>query len=443
MIIPLSESFPVRRAFHLAVLALLLSVLATFAGGAVPASVSVRDFGAVGDGKSIDTAAIQRALDTVAKSGGGEVTIPAGHYITGSLVLTSHTTLNLDGGAFLIGSSNRDDYPIIRARWEGIETNCHRALICANHAADITIKGAGAIEGNAAVGRLRDPRGPTVIETLECTGVRVESVTLKSFRMWTLHPTYCRDVTVRGVTFETTGANSDGIDPDSCQRVLIDGCTFSTDDDNIAIKSGKGREGAKIGRPSEDIVITNCLFIKGYTSIAMGSELSGGIRHVRISNCTFRNGRAAMQLKSRKGRGGYLQDIVAEHLVVGPEPLLEIETNYRFNPDPQGLIGTAGLTEFRDIRISDVKIDSKYLLSVNGAAEKPVDGLRISGVHGTCEVGSVIQNAKNVSLTDIHVEGISGAPYFTNNVQTAALGGAVPIEKPSSRQPLQPLADSR
>jgi polygalacturonase len=398
-----------------------------------PSILSVRDLGAVGDGKTVDTIAFQKGLDAAANIG-GEVRVPAGDYIIGSLAMKSHTTLHLEAGARLRGTGNAEDYPIIRARWEGIESTCHRGLISADHADDIAITGPGVIEGNGAVGKLRDPRGPTVIETIACNNVRVIGVTLKSTRMWTLHPTYCRDVRISGVTFETSGANSDGIDADSCQRVVIDGCQFTTGDDNIAIKSGKGAEGVRIARPCEDITITNCTFIKGYTSIAFGSELSGGIRRVRISNCTFQQGRAALQLKSRSGRGGYLRDITAEHLVVGPEPLLEITGNYSYNPDAQGIPGVAGLTQFSNIRISDVKINSKNLLTIDGIAEKPAEGVEISGVTGTCKQASIIQNAKGVVLRDIHINGISGSLYLTNNVSMSELEQAAPLPKANANQ---------
>jgi len=420
-----------------------VTLLALFAvvslRGATPISISVRDFGAVGDGKTLDTAAMQKALDMAANHGGGEVRVPVGRYVTGSLVMKSHTTLHLDAGASLLGSTNVEDYPIVRARWEGIETNCHRALISADHAKDIAITGPGVIEGNPVVQRIRNPRGSPVLEMIECDNVRVEGVTLKSTRMWTLHPAYCHDVRVSGVTFETSGANSDGIDPDSCKRVIIDGCTFSTSDDNIAIKSGKGQEGVRVGRPCEDILITNCTFIKGYTSIAFGSELSGGIRRVRISHCTFKQGRAALQLKSRPGRAGYLQDITADHLVVGPEPLLEIIGNYSFNPDPQGVPGTKGLTQFSHIRITDVSIASTNLLTVDCPNEMPVSGIQISRVSGICEKGSVIQNARKVMLTDIHLDGISGPSYFTNNVEGTGFEGAVPLPEPTAQTNKPPV----
>lgn len=314
--------------------------------------VSILDFGAIGYGKTPNTSAIHSALDTVAARGGGKVVVPSGQFITGSVVMKSHSSLQLEPGAILRWSNNKNDYPIVIVRWEGIETNCHRALILAAQAEGVQISGSGTIEGGSTVGRLRNPRGPAVVGLVECRNVSVEGITLKSTRMWTLHPTYCRNVRVSGATFETSGANSDGIDVDSCQNVWIEGCTFSTGDDNIAIKSGKGQEGVRIGRPSEDITITNCTFLQGYVSIALGSELSGGIRRVRVSDCTFKQGLAALQLKSRDGRAGYLEDIVAENLVVGPEPLLELAATYRFNPEPQGVPREAGLTRFSNIRIS-------------------------------------------------------------------------------------------
>lgn len=403
--------------------AILVSVFAVHAH----AAFSVRDFGARGDGTNVDTVAIQKALDEAGRRG-GEVVLPAGRYVSGSLVLPSHTTLRLERGAALLGSGEKKDYPLVTARWEGIDRECHRSLLWAEKAEDLAIVGEGTIEGNPVVGKLRNPRGPPVIEFRECDWVRVEGVTLRSTRMWTLHPTYCRDVIVKGVTFETSSANSDGIDPDSCQRVHIEGCTFTTGDDGIAIKSGKGQEGARIGRPCEDIVITNCTFKKGYTSIAFGSELSGGIRRVRISNCTFGEAKvAALQFKARPGRGGYVEDVVAEHLTVGPAPLLEMTTSYSYNPDPQGIPGVDGHTLFRNIRISDVKIEAKRLMSVTGTPEKPVEDLLITRVSGTCQQASSLQNVRNVALSNLHLEGVKGPQFLTNNVTGTGFEGAAPL----------------
>jgi polygalacturonase len=385
---------------------------------------NVRDAGAAGDGRTDDTAALQKALDAAAQAGGGEVDLPAGTYLSGSLVLKSHVTLHLDKDAVIRGSANPDRYPLITARWEGLERPCHRALVSADHAEDIAITGSGTIQGDGGIGKLRDPRAPTIVEPIECRNVRVEGITLQSTQIWTLHPVYCQDVTISRVTFATSGWNSDGIDPDSCQRVRIEHCSFSTGDDNIAIKSGKGQEGARIGRPCENITISDCTFMKGTSSIALGSELSGGIRGVRVTNCIFQNGRAALYLKSRAGRGGYIRDVVAEHLIVGPEPLLEIATDYSANPDSQGIPGVAGLTHFSEIRVTDVKCAVQKLIKIQGTMENPVDGVTLSGISGTCEQGIVIRNARHVVVENITVTGITGPRFVTENAQGAGVTGA-------------------
>ena len=416
-------------AFAIAALFFAMLPMLSFAEKNVDATTA----GALGDGTTLNTVAIQKMIDDCAANGGGTIRFSAGRYLTGSLVMKSHTTLKLEDGAILLGSGKGDDYPLVKARWEGVETNCHRALIWADHAEDVSITGSGLIEGNPTVGKLRSPRGAPVVEFYECGNVRVEGVTLKSTRMWTLHPTYCHDVRVSGVTFETSGANSDGIDPDSCQRVHIEGCTFTTGDDNIAIKSGKGAEGAKIARPCEDITITNCTFKKGYTSIAFGSELSGGIRRVRISNCTFRETVvAALQFKSRPGRGGYVEDVIAENLIAGPTPLLELTGSYSYNAGSDGIPGADGVTQFRNIRISDATVASKKFMTIKGPAEKPADGIQISRVTGTCKQASVIENARNVVLTDIHIEGISGPSLFTRNATGTGLENAAPLREEKS-----------
>lgn len=400
---------------------------------------SVRDFGATGDGKAVETAALQKALDAAGADGGGEVLLPAGDYVSGSLVMQARTTLRLEAGARLMGSSNRRDYPLVKVRWEGREAEGCQALLSAERASDIAITGAGSIEGEPTVSRLRDPRGPAVVEFTACDRVKVEGITLKSTRIWTLHPVFCRDVRIKGVTFDTKSGNGDGIDPDSCQRVLIEGCTFSTDDDCIAIKSGKGLEGLKVGRPCEDITITNCVFSKGYSCIAFGSELSAGIRRVRISDCTFKSAKvAALQFKARPGRGGYVEDVTAERLTVGGPALLELTGTYRYNPDPQGIPGVEGFTRFSNIRIVDVTVNTKNLMNIDCPVEKPAGGILISNVTGTCKQSSVIQNATNLVLSNIQLKGVSGPPYYTNNVTGTGLAGAKPNIRPEKSEGRKP-----
>ncbi len=366
---------------------------------------SVADFGATSDGKTRDTAAIQKAVDACALAGGGEVDFSAGTYLTGSIELKSHVHLVLSQGAVIQGSGDPADYPLGTARWEGLERPAYLALIRASHAEDIAITGSGVIQGDTEIGKLRNPRAPTLIEPIECKNVRLDGMTLHGNKIWTVHPTYCDDVAISNLIIQTTSANSDGIDPDSCRHVTIDHCSFETGDDNIAIKSGKGQEGVRVARPSEDITITNCTFIKGYCSVAFGSELSGGIRNVHIEHCTFKQGRCALYLKSTAGRAGYISNVTAEDLDVGPEPLLEIDTNYKYNPDAQGVPGPAGLTKFQNITINNARIDCKKAVTVVATVENPADGVTLSNITGTCAEPWVFKNATGVTLKDIHVSG--------------------------------------
>ncbi len=399
---------------------------AILTGQAAQTTYNVRDYGASGDGGKNDTEGIQKAIDAAATAGGGEVIVTSGTYMTGSIELKSHVTLNLAAGAVIHGTAEAADYPLVNARWEGLEHQCHQALIFARDAEDIAITGSGSIVGELKVGSLRNPRGPTLFEPTSCKNIRVTGVTVSNSGVWTLHPTFCQDITLSNVTIDSKGGNSDGMDPDSCQRVTIDHCSFSAGDDDISVKSGKGQEGVTVGKPSEDITVTNCTFLKGHGGVALGSELSGGIRHVVISNCTFKGINEAIYLKTRPGRAGYVQDIEASHLVVTGIPLLVVLTTYRANPDAQGVPGDAGLTTFGGIVISDVQANAKVLVTVGAMPEKPLDGLTLTNITGTCTQGILIQNAKNVVLKGIKLEGIVGPRLLTQNVQGTGLDGAVP-----------------
>jgi polygalacturonase len=313
--------------------------------------------------------------------------------------------LVIPAGAIIQGSSDVADFPLSTARWEGMEKPAYQALIRADHAEDIALTGAGVIQGDSKIGLLRNPRAPTLIEPIECKNVRLDGLTLHGNRIWTVHPTYCQDVAISNLIIQTTGGNSDGIDPDSCQRVTIDHCSFECGDDNISLKSGKGQEGVKVGRPCEDITISNCTFIKGSSSIAFGSELSGGIQNVHIIHCVCKGGRSAIYLKTCPGRAGYVLNVTAEDLDVGPEELLEIMTNYKANPDSQGVPGPAGLSKFQNITINNARVAGVQMVKIVGTADNPADGITLSNITGTCSDAWIIQNATNVTLKDIHVTG--------------------------------------
>lgn len=285
---------------------------------------SLGDFGARGDGVTLDTSALQRAIDATAQRGGGTVFVPAGRYVIGSIVLRDHITLYLDAGAVLLGSEDPADYPRVRARWEGMTQDTHAPLIGGEGLCDIAIIGRGTIDGRGAMwwqnhraNTLNAPR-PRLISFTDCTNVLVEGVTLTNSPAWTINPVHCKNVIVDKVTIlnPPDSPNTDGINPDSCRNVYISNCHIDVGDDCIAIKAGIETEAAKLRAPCENITITNCTMVRGHGGVVIGSEMSGGVRNVVIANCVFVGTDRGIRIKSRRGRGGFVEDIRATNIVM-------------------------------------------------------------------------------------------------------------------------------
>ncbi len=390
---------------------------------------NVRAFGATGNGKTKDTAAIQKALDACAAAGGGEVVVPAGQYLTGSLDVKSNTTLRLEKGATLVGSPDLADYPIVKARWEGRMVDAHRALVSATKASHIAVVGPGKIAGDPVLGNRQMPRRPCVIEPIDCTDVRLEGITVTQKRMWTIHPTFCENVVVTNVTIRSIGGNSDGVDVDSCKHVRIEGCDIESGDDCVAIKSGRGMEGYKLARATEDVLISNCTFGDNiFPCIGIGSETSGGIRNVRIEDCKFKYAKTyAIYIKSRPGRGAFIQDISAHNLDVNTVPggFLRINLLNSGIQDPEPVPGDEGIPNAKNYRFSDVRVNCGTLVDARAISPaKPLNGLIISNVTGTCTNGISLANMTGVELRNIKVIGFADPLLKTNNVTGVGLEGA-------------------
>ncbi len=385
-----------------------------------PRRFDVRSLGATGNGTVKDTVAFQKALDACA-AGGGEVVVPAGNYLIGSVTMGSHTTLRLEKGAALLGSPDADDYPLIQARWEGRLRECHRALLSASNATQIAIVGEGSIEGNAALGNLRNPRGPCLLEPVECQDVLLDGFSTQFARLWSIHLAFCDGVVARNLIIRSarSRSNGDGIDVDSCKHVRIEHCDIDTGDDAIALKSGRGAEGARIGRPTEDVVITNCILGSAFAGVAVGTELSGGIRRVVLQDCTFTSGANSIFIKSRDDRGGYIEDIQGKNLDCRASTFLVIDLLTKGIPDEEPVTGPAGLTRARGLSFANIKVNVQTLLDAHLLSpDQPLDGLSIAGVSGECRRAIHLANLRNASLRDIHVSGYNG-PFLT---QTNATG---------------------
>jgi polygalacturonase len=419
--------------------------LAQGAPGAARLTVNVRDFGAKGDGVTKDTAAIQKALDRCGVLGGGDVLFPAGTYLSGAIALRSNTTLRLEDRAVLSGSPDFADYPVTQVRWEGKWIPGHVGLIYAIDADQIGIAGTGKIIGSPALGgrpTAQNPlRHPALIEFIRCRDVHMDGFSAEYRSMWCIHPTNCENISIRNLTIRTTGGNGDGIDIDSCKHVRIDNCDISTGDDCIAIKSGRGSEAYALMQTCEDIQITNCTLADSiFACIGIGSETSGGIRNVRIEGCTVTHAQTfAIYIKSRVGRGSFIEDIVANNLDVSGTVGGFLRCNVLSSglQDEAPVTGDEGIPSIRNFRFSNITLhDCPVLAEVTGVhSRKPLDGFALTNVSGNCTKGISLANVHNAELQNIHVTGLTGPLLSAVNVTGRGIEAAsalAPAKEPDA-----------
>jgi polygalacturonase len=402
--------------------------------------LNIRDFGALGDGTTKDTLAIQQAIDRCWLLGGGEVLIPAGNYFTGAIALRSNVLLRLEKDAIITGTPDFADYPVMQVRWEGKWVKGHTALIYAIDADNTGIVGPGHIAGNHALGGRPNEkyplRHPALIEPIGCKNLRFEDFSTDYYLMWCMHPTYCENIVIKNLTIRSTGGNGDGIDIDSCKKVLIDNCDIATGDDCISLKSGRGMEGYTLLRTTEDITITNCTLADSiFACIGIGSETSGGIRNVRIEHCKFVAAKThAIYIKSRPGRGAFIENIICNELDVSG-----MQGGFlRFNILGSGLQdqvpvpGNEGIPAIKNFSFTNIRVKDVPVL-VEGTAihpAKPLDGFTLMNVSGTCAKGISLANIKKAKIKNINVTGFTGALLSTYNVTGKELDAAVTIDAP-------------
>ncbi|KAE8690082.1 Pectin lyase-like superfamily protein isoform 2 [Hibiscus syriacus] len=296
--------------------------------------MSLKDFGGVGDGKTSNTAAFRKALDYMqrfSEKGGGQLNVPAGKWLTGSFNLTSNFTLFLEQGAVILGSQDPEEWPIVEplpSYGRGRERlgGRHISLIHGNGLINVVITGNnGAIDGQGQMWwelwwnrTLNHTRGH-LVELMNSQYILISNLTFQNSPFWTIHPIYCSNVVIKGMTVlaPLNAPNTDGIDPDSSTNVCIEDCYIESGDDLVAVKSGWDQYGIRMARPSSNIKVRR---ISGTTptcsGVGIGSEMSGGIFNVTIEDMHVWNSAAGVRIKTDKGRGGYIENITISNITM-------------------------------------------------------------------------------------------------------------------------------
>ncbi len=362
------------------------------------AGFDVRSFGAVGDGATRDGAAIQAAIDAAGRSGGGLVTVPAGTWLSAALSMRSGVELRIEAGAVLRASGEPADFPIVEARWEGVSRPVHAAFLSGSGLSRVALTGRGTIDGRGAhwwrrfrAGALSHPR-PRLIAFSDCDDVLIEGLSLVDSPSWTVNPVRCTRVRVAGISIRNPAdsPNTDGINPDSCRGVVIEACHISAGDDCITLKSGTEAEAAGLRLPCSDIVIANCVLEAGHGGIVIGSEMSGCVRNVVVSNCVMRGTDRGIRIKSRRGRGGTVEDIRISNIVMeGVGCPLAINLRYHCGAKGDGLVADRGhrpvgegTPRVRRVSLSGMSARGARVAAawIEGLPESPVEDLELRDI---------------------------------------------------------------
>ncbi|HEX6622073.1 MAG TPA: glycosyl hydrolase family 28 protein [Pyrinomonadaceae bacterium] len=412
--------------------------------------------GAVGDGATNSTRAIQKAIDTCARAGGGTVSFKPGEYVTGALFVKSNVHLRVDKGVALLGSQEDADYPSIFTRVAGIEMKWPAALINVNDQRNVKISGGGTIDGRGqkwwdkywALRREYEPKGLRWASDYDAERVRllvvwrsadvtVENLSLRRSGFWTVQVVYSDHVTVDGIKISDNGGPStDGVDIDSSSHVLVQNCDIDNNDDDICLKAGRDSDGLRVARPTEYVLIRNNITRRGGGIISFGSETSGGIRHVVGYGNRGIGTKEGIRFKSAKTRGGYVEDVLIRDTKMENVPLpftftLNWNPSYSYATIPKDvqnppahwvtlntpvLPAERGFATFRRIRIENVEIvGADRIFTASGLPEKMLSDVVFTNVTARGKEAGFIEYAHNWTMRNVRLHTANGEPLKITN----------------------------
>ncbi len=454
-------------------------------------SVCITDFGGVGDGVTLNSAAFSEAVEYLHSRGGGHLVVPQGIWLTGPITLKSHIDLHVEEDAVILFSSDRDLYPIVETVFEGLDTRRCLAPLNASGASDISITGGGTIDGNGdswrqvkkskmTAGQWKDllasggftnekgdiwypdsssyrgalvsdafnvPQGmetdadwesvktylrPVLLEFTECENVLLEDCLFQNSPCWNLHPLLCRNVIIDNVSVRNPwySQNGDGIDIDSCENVILVDSDFDVGDDAICIKSGKDEDGRRRARPCRNLIVRNCTVFHGHGGFVVGSEMSGNVQNISVSDCRFLGTDVGLRFKSCRGRGGIVEnihisdilmkDIPAEPLLFdlhyGGKSAIEAAEDGAVPYDIAFVPADETTPEFRNISIRDIVCKGAgRAMYFNGIPEKPITGITLENCRIVSDKGADLRYSGGVRMDGVHIRQQDGPAYTFAN----------------------------
>ena len=464
----------------------------------IPARVcSIADHGARGDGATLNTEAIAAAIEACSKAGGGRVVVPRGIFLTGPIELKSRIDLHLDRGALLRFSPRFELYPPVRASYEGGDRVKARSPIWATGAEDIAITGEGVIDGSGqawrpvkkfkmtanqwkallasggvvdasgenwwpsreamngeATVKALDARGsgvplaeyatareflrPVMISLVECRRVLLDGPTFQNSPAWNIHPLLCEDMVIRNITVLNPwySQNGDGLDLDSCRRVIVHNCKFDVGDDAICIKSGKDEAGRRRGRPTEDVVVTDNIVYHGHGGFTVGSEMSGGVRNILVERCTFLGTDIGVRFKTTRGRGGVVEKIWIRDVQMTDIPTDAIGFNMYYGGEaPTEAADNAaaarpampvdeGTPQLRDIVLSRILCrGAGRAVMLEGLPEMAIRGIVLEDVRMAARKGLMAIDADAITLRRVEIAAEAGPALAVSNSRNVTVEG--------------------
>lgn len=391
--------------------------------------------------------AFENAVRDLEAAGGGVITVEAGEYPTGSIELKSHITLELKEGAVLRYLQTLGAFPLIELEFEGIPGQIYRPCIFARDSVDVKVTGKGTVDGQGSFWwkpfrekTLQYPR-PYLVCFADCRDVTLEGVTLTNSPCWTVHPLRCENVLLKGLNIKNPydSPNTDGIDPNCCRNVRIEDCTIDVGDDCIALKSGT--EDTPVRMPCEEITVIGCRFLHGHGGVVLGSEMSGGVRNVYVKDCYFANTDRGVRLKTRRGRGGAVENVLLEDLTMEGVMCPFVFNMYYFCGkdgklkrvwDKAAYPVNETTPALRNVTIQRVKAENCTACAAffYGLTERPVEGVTFRDIKVTmdengeaaapammndCPVmkqgGLFLRSAVGVRFENVKIENVQGAMW--------------------------------